>query len=200
MGEIVTYDEDRYTSTARKIETQTRNVCSKEHRCSTIVSMDRTTQKRALVIVLSVLVLALIGYLAYQKIRSGRVTTLDQLREQVSETGRVNVNPDGGSQILPNDIPMPANVQISESFDVASANGNIQGTRTYTSTKTIEEEIATYKTYMADNRWEIKDEKRLASYGALLAVRDREQMMVSITGKDGNLRVSVTAFASSATY
>jgi hypothetical protein len=130
----------------------------------------------------------------------GRVRSLDKLRAQVSPTGRIAVDPGAGSSILPSDIPAPRDARIMESFDVASSNGNVQGTRTYVSDRSIAEEAKLYRAYLKDNGWEVKDDKENANYVAILATRETKQMLVSITGHDGSTRVTISAFAAPATY
>ncbi len=160
--------------------------------------MNRTTLRDVAIPLASLAVLIAVGYLAYGRI-VGKQANQNQ-NSVVSESGRITVDPRLGSAVLPNDIPVPADATVNESFDIATKDGDIQGTRSYESTRSIDDEMAAYNSYLERNKWTVLDRKAADNYASVLSERDDKQLLASFSARAGKTYVTVTAIASPAIY
>ena len=160
--------------------------------------MNRNTFREVAIPLVSLVLLIVIGYLAYDRIVEDRVTPLGPDRTQVSPTGAINVDPQAGSAILPGDLPVPGDARVTQSFDLATEDGDVQGTRSYGTNRSLADESAAYRAYLEAGRWTVADEQETDGYLALLAQRGDRQLLASFTERGGTTYVTVTATAASA--
>jgi hypothetical protein len=160
--------------------------------------MNRSTLREVALPLASLVVLVVVGWLAYARIMGNRVTSLNP-SNLVSENGRVDLRADDPSAILPANLPVPADAAITQSFEVARG-GEIQGTRSYESQRELPEELAAYEAYANANGWVILDRQEATGYAAFLAEREGRQLLCSFSGSGEGTSVTVTAVKSPATY
>lgn len=161
--------------------------------------MNRTTLREVAIPLVSLALLIVIGYLAYDRIVDNRVTPIGEQQNLVSPTGAISVNPDLGSSILPADLPAPEGAAITQSFDLVTKDGDIQGTRSYESPRSIAEEKAAYEAYLSSGGWMVKDSTEAQGYAAILAERDGKQLLASFSTRSGKTHVTINAVAQPAT-
>lgn len=163
--------------------------------------MNKSTLREVIVPLVSLVVLVILGWLAYGLITGDRVTPLTP-SDTVSPNGRANLGADEPSAILPGDLPLPEDASITESFEVARK-GELQGTRSYQSSRSLQEELAAYRDYVEENGWtviELKQDAANPNYAALLSGRDDRQLLVSFSAASGVTSVTATAFTAPANY
>lgn len=159
--------------------------------------MNRTTLRDVAFPLASLVVLVIVGYLAYSRVVGNRVISRDPA---VSDAGRIELPADEASSILPADLPIPPDAAISGGYEVASAEGDVQGTRTYDSPRSVAQERVAYEDYIARTGWTVTDRQQASGYAALLAERDGRQLIASFSARGALTSVTVTAVAAPATY
>lgn len=160
--------------------------------------MNRSTLREVALPLASLVVLVVVGWLAYARITGNRVTSLNT-PNLVSENGRVNLGADEPSAVLPASLPVPTDARITQSFEVARG-GEVQGTQAYESARPLPEELAAYEEYANANGWVILDRQEATGYAAFLAEREGRQLLCSFSGSESGTSVTVTAVQSPATY
>lgn len=161
--------------------------------------MNRTTLREVALPLASLAVLVAVGWLAYARITGNRVSPLTP-SNLVSENGRTNLGADEASSILPGNLPLPDDAEITQSFEVAQ-DGEFQGTRAYESSRSITEELNAYVNYLETGSWTVVDRAEGTGYSAILAEREGRQLLASFSAAaSGKTSVTVTSVAAPAKY
>lgn len=160
--------------------------------------MQRSTLREVAVPLLSLVVLVGLGYLAYTYIANKRVRPLDGSGVLVSPEGKINLGPTLDSAVLPTSIPVPADAYVNQYFDIATKDGQVQGTRSYQSSRTVAEEVEAYEKFLAINQWKVVDRKLDTQYASILATRENQQLLASFSARSGQTYTTVSAMAAPA--
>lgn len=80
---------------------------------------------------------------------------------------------------LPTNVPVEANSEVLENYNLQNLDGQSQATRSFESNKTLEQNLAIYKDYMTKNNW------------SGIAVLDQDALKV-ISGSKGNQKLQVS--------
>ncbi len=147
--------------------------------------MDKSS--RSLVILaISLVVLALLGYLAYQRITRDRADQPPVSQYEVMQIDKSKL-PDR----FPGDLPLPKDAVITQNESMIAPDGRFQETRAYTVTRPLSEEQQRFAAYFKEQGWTIDDTKDLGTFAAFLAQRDGTSMQVSLVARGSSTAVTV---------
>jgi hypothetical protein len=147
--------------------------------------MDKSS--RSLVILaISLVVLAVIGYLAYQRITRDRAAQPPVSQYEVTQIDKSKL-PDR----FPGDLPLPEDAVITQNESMIAPDGRFQETRAYTVSLPLSEERQRFATYFQEQGWTVDDTKDLGTFAAFLAQRDGTSMQVSLVARGSSTAVTI---------
>ena len=134
--------------------------------------MSKLSRKEVALIVISILLLVIIGVIAYRSMsapRNGDVRITEQTYPQDRLPDRI-----------PLDLPSDSSAVVVQNSSMEAADGRIQETRAYNSSLSFDEQVVLYSAYFHSDDWQLKDEKSFPGYHAYLASRGTLQVQVTI--------------------
>lgn len=156
--------------------------------------MNRPTTRSVVLLALSLVILAMIGSLAYNRIKNRKVSTQPVSQYAVSEIPAETL-----PSRFPGDLPIPADANVTKNEALNAPDGRSQETRAYLSARGIGEEKAAYDAYFEGEGWDLQDAKEIGGrYAAFLAVRGDLSMQVSMNAQGSGTAVTIIATAAPA--
>lgn len=155
--------------------------------------MNNKSSRSLIVLVVSLVVLAVIGYLAYARIRHDKAAgpPVSQYDVQAIDTSTL---PDR----FPGDLPLPEGATVTRNEVMTDAEGGrFQETRTYLAASPLKEQKDLFAAYFAKG-WTVSDTKDLGSFAAFLAERDGTSVQVSMIARGASTEVTIIVTAAPA--
>ncbi len=83
--------------------------------------------------------------------------------------------------MFPEDVPIENGAKITQNYNATSPDGRFQATRTFETTKTLDENFKIYLGYFEKNNWEINASLDQENYKMIYAYKDRGFMQISMS-------------------
>lgn len=150
--------------------------------------MNRQSSRNLVILVVSLAVLALLGYLAYNLVQKRSTGGLPVSSYEVQQIPKERL-PDR----FPLDLPIPENAYVTKNEIVSAPDGRMQETRAYISPRALGDERAAYAAYFATGGWELRDVKELPAFASFLAERGGVSIQVTMNTQGAGTAVSINA-------
>lgn len=146
--------------------------------------MNRILKQEALLLAISIGIVCVIGWLAYQRIVEEKIESLTPM--QVMQNTKRQAPRDVWSW---QDIPAVPNAVITNSLQSARYT---QDTQSYESDKSAVEERIAYEQDLRQDGWIIQEQQSVTGQSALVARKDTKQVLASFTERNGKTYITIS--------